>query len=290
MNEQEWLAERFETHRARLRAVAYRMLGSASEADDAVQESWLRANRAGAADVDNLRAWLTTIVARVSLNMLQSRRTRREEPIEGREEDTRPAHAGAGDPEWEVVEADSVGLALLVVLEALSPAERLAFVLHDLFGVPFEEIATIVDRSPAATRQLASRARRRLRGRDVPARRGAARREVVEAFLAASRGGDFDELLTLLASDVVVRADGAAVSGGAVAEVRGARAVARTFSGRARGARLALVDGAWGAVWSTGGRLRVAFTFALVDGVIVAIDLLADAVTLDRLSVVFVEG
>src|SRR5436309_1015366 len=216
MNEHEWLAEQFEVHRAHLRAVAYRMLGSLSEADDAVQEAWLRVSRADTSVVENLGGWLTTIVARVCLNTLRSRKARREEPLEVRMPDPIVSRADGMDPEHEALLADSVGLALLVVLETLAPAERVAFVLHDVFAVPFEEIATIVERSPTATRQLASRARHRVQGSaavpDVDLTR---QREVVDAFLAASRGGDFDALLEVLDPDVVLRTDRGAVPAGA---------------------------------------------------------------------------
>ncbi len=206
MDEHDWLAERFEENRPHLRAVAYRVLGSASEADDAVQEAWLRFSRSGADEVENLGGWLTTIVARVSLNMLHSRMSRREEPMGAPAIDQ--AHAGGADPEHEAVLADSVGLALLVVLDTLTPAERLAFVLHDMFAVPFDEIAPIVARSPAAARQLASRARRRVQQADaVPEAEAARRKEIVGAFLAASRGGDFEALLAMLDPDIVLRAD-----------------------------------------------------------------------------------
>src|SRR3954447_8322391 len=202
MNEHDWLAERFEEHRTHLRAVSYRMLGSLSEADDAVQEAWLRLSRSDAAEIENLRAWLTTVVARVSLNMLRSRKTRREEPLDLQLPDPIIDPVGGTDPEHEVLLADSVGLALLIVLETLSPAERLAFVLHDMFAVPFEEIAAIVDRSPDAARQLASRARRRVRAEDrMPDADPATQREVVDAFLAAGRDGDFERLLALLDPD-----------------------------------------------------------------------------------------
>src|ERR671926_622853 len=211
MNERDWLAAQFEEHRTRLRAVAYRMLGSLSEADDAVQEAWLRLNRTDTSEVENLGGWLTTVVARISLNMLRSRSARREEPLAGRLPDPLIDRADGIDPEHEALLADSVGLALLVVLETLSPPERLAFVLHDLFGVPFEEIGRIVDRSPEATRQLASRARRRVRGRrTAPDADLDAQREVLDAFLAASREGDFDALVAVLHPDVVLRADAGA--------------------------------------------------------------------------------
>jgi RNA polymerase sigma factor (sigma-70 family) len=283
MDERDWLARRFEDHRGRLRAVAYRMLGSASEADDAVQEAWLRLSRSDADAVENLGGWLTTVVARVCLNMLEARRSRREEPVGGDLPDP-VAHRGDDhDPEQQALAAEGVGLALLVVLDTLTPAERLAFVLHDLFAVPFEEIAPIVDRSPAAARQLASRARRRVQGAPPPDADLARQRAVVDAFLAASRQGDFEALLALLDPDVVLRADPAAVRTGAAAEVRGAAAVAGTFSGRAQTARPALVDGAPGAVWAPGGRPRVAFGFTVADGRILAIDLLADP---ERLALV----
>ena len=219
MSEHDWLAERFEENRPHLRAVAYRMLGSSAEADDAVQETWLRLSRADVGGVENLGGWLTTIVARVSLNMLRSRTLRREEPIDAPAtgQPVMPPPNGT-DPEHEAVLADSVGLALLVVLDALTPAERLAFVLHDMFAVPFEEIAPVVERSPAATRQLASRARRRVREAQVQPGEISRRREVVAAFLAASREGDFDALLTMLDPDIVLRADSAAAQMGADAE------------------------------------------------------------------------
>jgi RNA polymerase sigma factor (sigma-70 family) len=278
MEEHDSLAERFEANRSHLRAIAYRMLGSLSEADDAVQEAWLRLSRSGTTDVANLSGWLTTVVARVSLDMLRSRKSRREEPL------AEPL-ADATDPEDEAVLADSVGLALLVVLETLAPAERLAFVLHDMFAVPFDEIAPIVGRSPAAARQLASRARRRVQGSGTIRESDRSRqREVVHAFLAASREGDFDALLALLDPDVVLRGDDAAVRTGASKEVRGAAAVAGTFSGRARTAQLALVNGAVGAVWAPGGQPRVVFGFTIAGGKIAEIDLLADPERLRQLE------
>jgi RNA polymerase sigma factor (sigma-70 family) len=279
----EALAREFEAHRPRLTAVALRMLGSTSEADDAVQETWLRLHRSDSTGVDNLAGWLTTVVSRVCLDVLRTRTSRREEPWDALIEDV-PAD-DRGGPEHEAVLADSVGPALLVVLDTLAPAERLAFVLHDMFAVPFDEIAAIVGRSPAAVRQLASRGRRRVQGADTAA--GAdpgRRRQIVAAFLAASRSGDFDALLALLAPDVVLRADPAGVAMGADAEVRGARAVAETFSGRARAARLALVDGAPGAVWAMNGTPRVVFTFRITDGRVTGIDLLADGGLLARLD------
>jgi len=285
MDEHDWLAERFEENRTHLRAVAYRMLGSLSEADDAVQEVWLRLSRSDSSGVDNLGGWLTTVVARVSLDMLRSRKSRREEPLGAHVSEPIVSRARGIDPEHEALLADSVGPALLVILETLAPAERLAFVLHDMFAVPFDEIAPIVGRSPAAARQLASRARRRVKGAaTVPAADLTRQREVVDAFLAASRGGDFDTLLAVLDPDVVLRADGAAVHAGASREVRGAPAVADTFSGRARFAQPALVNGAAGAVWAPGGRPRVVFGFTITRGKIVEIDLLADPARLRQLD------
>jgi RNA polymerase sigma factor (sigma-70 family) len=283
MDEHDWLAERFEGHRTHLRAVAYRMLGSPTEADDAVQEAWLRVSRSDTSDVENLGGWLTTIVARVSLNMLQARRSRREQPQDAPVSDTIAGRADGIDPEHEALLADSVGSALLVVLDTLSPAERLAFVLHDMFAVPFDEIAPIVGRSAVAARQLASRARRRVQGAGtVPD--AVRQRQVVDAFLAASRGGDFDALLSLLDPQVVLRADSAAVQMGAAKEIRGTAAVAETFSGRARAAKLALVDGLAGVVWASGGRPRVVFDFTVADGKVVAIEMLADPESLGQLD------
>jgi RNA polymerase sigma-70 factor (ECF subfamily) len=278
------LAQRFETDRPHLEAVAYRMLGSRVEADDAVQEAWLRLARNGADGVENLRGWLTTVVARVCLDMLRSRTSRREDPLAVAEVERAAVDPG---PESEAVLADSVGAALLVVLDTLAPAERLAFVLHDLFGVPFDEIADIVGRSPTATRQLASRARRRVQGvGDEGVADHSRRREVVAAFLAASRGGDFAALVALLDPDAVLRADAAAVATGAEPEVHGAAAVAGTFAGRARAARLALIDGAPGLAWYHQGSLRVVFAFTLVEGTVTGIELISDPDRLRRLAVV----
>jgi RNA polymerase sigma factor (sigma-70 family) len=286
MDKYEWLAERFEAKRPHLQAVAYRMLGSLSEADDAVQESWLHLSRSGTSGVENLGGWLTTVVARVCLDMLRSRNSRREEPLEASVTEPIISREDGIDPEYEALLADSVGLALLVVLDTLNPAERLAFVLHDMFDVPFDEIAPIVDRSPTAARQLASRARRRVRGAaTVPDTDLTRQREIVGAFLAASRSGDFDALLAALDPDVVLRADHAAVHAGASSEVRGAPAVARQFSGRARSAQPALVNGAAGALWAPGGRPRVVFGFTITRGKIVAIDLVADPERLRQLDV-----
>ena len=287
MDTHDWLAERFEEHRTHLRAVAYRILGSVSDADDAVQEAWLRLARSDSSQVENLGGWLTTVVARVSLNMLQSRKTRREDPAGSHLPEEIAGSADSAGPEYQAVLADSVGLALLVVLDALTPAERLAFVLHDMFAMPFEEIAPIVERSPAATRQLASRARRRVQGADTtPDANLTRRREAVQAFLAASRNGDLGALVAVLDPDVVVRADQAVARIGAEPELRGADAVAATFLGRARGAELALINGLTGLVWAVGGRPRVVFSFTLADGKITAIDLLGDPGTLGQLDVV----
>jgi len=284
-DDHDWLAERFEANRTHLRAVAYRMLGSLTEADDAVQDAWLHVSRADASGVQNLGGWLTTVVARVCLDMLRSRKSRREESLSELVAPPIASHEAGIDPEHEALLADSVGLALLVVLETLAPAERVAFVLHDLFDLPFDEIAPIVGRSPTAARQLASRARRRLQGAaTVPDGDLTRQREVVDAFLAASRGGDFDALLAVLDPDVVLRADREAVQMGASGEVRGAAAVARTFSGRARVAQPALVNGAAGAVWAQGGRPRVVFEFTITGGRIVEIHLVADPERLRQLD------
>jgi RNA polymerase sigma factor (sigma-70 family) len=284
MTDRDELARQFEAHRIHLRSVAYRMLGSLSEADDAVQEAWLRLNRTDASAVDNLGGWLTTVVGRVSLDMLRSRRSRREEPIGPRMPEPIVGREDGSDPEHEAILADSVGLALLVVLEQLSPAERLAFVLHDMFAIPFEEIAPIVGRTPAAARQLASRARRRVQGTPPPDADLAGQRRVVDAFLAAARGGDFDALVALLHPDVVMRIDRGTVRPGAADELRGARAIieqARTFAPLARIARPALVNGAAGFVVAREGHAPLAVAgFTVADGRIVEIDLLADPMRL----------
>jgi RNA polymerase sigma-70 factor, ECF subfamily len=289
MDEREWLAERFEADRARLRAVAYRMLGSLSDADDAVQEAWLRLSRAGTGGVENPGGWLTTVVARVCLDVLRARKARRDGPLGAHVPDPIVSRVGGIGPDHEVLLADSVGLALLVVLETLAPAERLAFVLHDLFDVPFDEIAAVVGRSPAAARQLASRARRRVRGAaPVPDADLTRQREVVDAFLAAARGGDLDALLAVLDPDVVARADRGAVPAGASREVRGARAVAEqalAFSQFARLAQPVLVNGAAGIVsWLPGGRPFSVMGFTVRRGKIVAIDILADPARLRQLD------
>ena len=301
MNQNELLARGFEAHRGHLRSVAYRMLGSLSEADDAVQESWLRLSRADTSGVENLRAWLTTVVGRVCLDMLRTRTARREDAFPD-DVPLLPGSSGAlatglsagfgdsGDPEHQAELADSVGIALLVVLETLSPAERLTFVLHDLFAVPFEEIAIIAGRSPAAVRQLASRARRRVQGSAVqgPDAGRARQRAVVEAFLDASRNGNFDALLALLDPGAVVRVDAAAAGFGAEA-ADGAQAVAVTFSGRAQAAELALIDGTAGAAWAPGGHPRVVFGFTLAGGRIARIDILADPAVLSGMDLEFVD-
>jgi RNA polymerase sigma factor (sigma-70 family) len=285
MDDQEWLATRFEENRAHLRAVAFRVLGSRSDAEDAVQEAWLRLSRSDTSDVENLGGWLTTVVARVSLNMLQTRKSRREEPAGGHGLEEIAGPADAARPEDEALLADSVGPALLLILDTLDPAERLAFVLHDMFAVPFDEIAPIVGRSPAAARQLASRARRRVQGVDTSAGADCVRqREIVAAFLAASRSGQFDALLSLLDPEIVLRADEATVRMGAAAEVLGASAVAQTFSGRARAAQPVLVDGEAGAMWAVDGRPRVIFGFTITDGRIVGIEMISDPAVLRGLD------
>ncbi len=284
------LVATFEKSRPRLQAVAYRMLGSLTEAEDAVQETWLRLHATDAERIENLGGWLTTVLSRVCLGMLRSRRTRREEPLEPEEPEPRGT-----TPEEEAVLTDTMGPALLLLLDALTPAERLSFVLHDLFAVPFEDIAPIVGRSSAATRQLASRARRRIQGSD--AHRGDQRRQqdVVKAFLAASRQGDFEALVTLLDPDAVLRADRAAVKMAAAnrsqgapllsPEQRGARAVANALAGRATAARLALIEGVPGAVWAPGGRARAVFAFHVVGDTVAEIEIVTDPAVVAALSV-----
>ena len=281
MAEQEFLAEQFESNRNHLRRVAYRMLGSQAEADDAVQEAWLRLARSDAGEIGNLGGWLTTVVARVCLDMLRGRKSRREDPMGP---DVPEPIASGTNPEQDLQMADSVGLALLVVLETLAPAERIAFVLHDMFDLSFEEIAPIVGRSSTAARQLASRARRRVQGagKDIDAD-VAGQQKVVDAFLAASRDGDFEGLLAVLDPDVVVRADDAAMQLGAARETRGAQAVAKTYMGRAQSARSALMDGVVGAIVVPRGRLLLVLDFAIANGKIVAIDAVADP---ERLSAI----
>jgi RNA polymerase sigma factor (sigma-70 family) len=286
MNETEWLADRFEEHRARLRAVAYRMLGSLIEADDAVQDTWLRLSRAGASDVENLGGWLTTVIARVCLNMLRSRNTRREQSLSVHLPDPVISAQGVLQPDEEAVLADSVGLALLVVLDTLTPGERLAFVLHDMFQLPFEEIAPMVGRSPVAARQLASRARRRVKGAKLPAPDPdlARQREVVDAFFRAARGGDFDALVAVLDPNVVLRAE---VGAGASTVVRGAEAVAR----QARRAAMphavllpVLVNGRAGVVVTVSGRPFSVMGFTVSNGRILEIDAIADPERVRRIA------
>jgi RNA polymerase sigma factor (sigma-70 family) len=291
-HEQDWLAERFEANRRQLRAVAYRMLGSLSEADDAVQEAWLRLSRSDPRGIENLSAWLTTVVGRVSLDMLRARKARREEPLAGRLPDLLVDRADGIDPEHEVLLADSVGLALLVVLETLSPAERLAFVLHDIFAVPFDEIAPIVDRSPEAARQLASRARRRVRAeRTVPDADLETQREVADAFLAAWRDGDFDRLVAVLDPDVVVRVDFGAPRG--LRETRGAEAVAGQALRYARlglDVRPALVNGVAGAVAFLHGQPFSIAAITVRNGRIVELDFLTDPERLGLIDLTILDG
>src|SRR5215204_144310 len=288
MDERAWLTERFQEHRTHLRAVAYRMLGSVNEADDAVQEAWLRLNRADTRGVENLAGWLTTVVARVCLNMLRSRERRREESLDVHVPDPIISNENGVDPEHEALLADSVGLALLVVLESLTPAERLAFVLHDMFAVPFEEIAPMIERSPAAARQLASRARHRVQGADtVPDADLTRQREVVDAFLAAARGGDFDALLEVLDPGVVLRADLGPLPTGGSREVRGARAVAKgalAFSRLVPFAQPALVNGTAGVVAFRRGQPISVMGFTVRGGKVFEIDILTDPERLRRLD------
>jgi len=294
VDEREWLADRFQANRTHLRAVAYRMLGSVSEADDAVQESWLRLSRARTDDVENLEGWLTTVVARVCLDMLRSRRSRREEPLGPHLPEPIVSRDDGVDPEHEALLADSVGLALLVVLETLGPAERLAFVLHDMFAVPFDDIAPIVGRSPTAARQLASRARRRVRGAaPAPDADLGRQRAVVGAFLAAAREGDFDALVAVLDPEVVVRVDRGILRPTASTELRGVAAVAeqaRKGARLARFARPALVNGAAGIVVARDGRALAVAGFTVARGRIVEIDVLADPARLRELDLTVLDG
>ena len=283
MEKEKWLAGQFEAHRDHLQRVAYRMLGSTGEADDAVQEAWLRLSRTEPAGIENLGGWLTTVVARVCLDTLRSRKSRREEPLDG-EPEPAAGHAAANDPEREAELADNVGLALLVVLEALAPAERVAFVLHDMFDLPFEEIAPIVGRSPTAARQLASRARRRVRGTKASQAAVASQRKVVDAFLAAARSGDVAGLLAVLDPDVVLHADRAAVRLGGIAELSGAEAVADNFKGKAQQARPALVDGALGVVVAPQGRLLLVLNLTFAGDRIASIEVVADPDRLEALD------
>lgn len=286
MGEHKLLAEQFEQNRPHLRAVAYRMLGSLSEAEDAVQEGWLRLSRSDTRDVENLSGWLTTVVARVCLDMLRSRKSKREESLEESAPLSIADHKDGVDPEQEALLADSVGLALLVVLETLTPAERLAFVLHDMFDLSFGEIAPIVGRSSTAARQLASRARRRVHGADMAPDPDLIRqREVVDAFLAAARGGNFEALLNVLDPDVVLRSDPIVLPPGAPTEIRGAEAIARRAAKRgARAARPALVNGAVGVIVAPRGRLLMVLRFTIKDGKIVEIEAVADPERLRHLD------
>lgn len=290
MGGHDWLARRFDENRTRLRAVAYRMLGSASEAEDAVQETWLKLSRSGSHELENLAGWLTTVIARVCLDMLRARRSRREEPLSAATD-----APGDGSPEDDLALADATGPALLIVLETLAPAERVAFVLHDMFNLSFEEIAPILNRTPTAARQLASRARRRVRGTEAPAADISLHRELVGAFLAASRDGDFERLVAVLSPEVVLRADETAVRTAAArqahgapelaAEMRGASRVANAFKGRARGATPALIDGEPGAVWAIGGQVRAAFVFTIEGARITGIDIITEPANLAELEV-----
>jgi RNA polymerase sigma factor (sigma-70 family) len=285
MSEQQWLAERFEEHRTHLRSVAYRMLGSSAEADDAVQEAWLRLHGSTASSISNLGGWMTTTLARICLDMLRSRSARREVPADVLTEGSAADPDGTLDPEQEALLADSLGVALLTVLDAMAPAERVAFVLHDLFHVPFDEIAGIVARSPEATRKLASRARRKLAGSTTARTDRRRQDEIVRAFLNASRHGDLGSLIELLDPDAALRPDRVAEESGAP-RAQGANAVAQAFTGRARGARIALVDGLAGLAWAPGGQLRGVFQFSVHHDKITAIDLIADPEALAQLDVI----
>src|SRR3954468_12309453 len=290
MHDTDWLAQRFEEQRPQLTAVAYRMLGSASEADDAVQEAWLRLGRSDADSIDNLRAWLTTVVSRVCLNVLQARRSHPEVPLDTTGPEPVGAQAAGPDPEHEALLAESIGLALLVVLDTLSPAERVSFVLHDMFGVPFEAIAPILGRNAPATRQLASRARRRVQVEDAGGEADRLRHaKLVDAFLAAAREGEFDRLLALLDPEVVLRADQTAAAMGVAQETHGAAGVA-AISRRARGATPAFLDGAAAAVWIVGEKLRVVYSFTTSGETITGIDLIADPARLSELDLVIGSG
>lgn len=291
MDEHDWLAQQFEANRTHLQAVAYRMLGDLAEADDAVQEAWLHLSRSDTSDVKNLGGWLTTVVAHICLDMLRSRKARHEESLEASVSEPITSNASGVDPEQEALLADSVGLALLVVLNTLNPAERLAFVLHDVFAIPFDEIAPIVERSEMATRQLASRARRRVRGEaktqdaDITYQR-----EVVDAFLSAARSGNFEALLSTLDPDVVVRSDSTTVFAGAPQELRGAAAVARQFVGRAGGARMVLVNGTVGFLVAPLGRLFLVIQPTITNGKITEINVIADPAHLQQLDLAVLDN
>ena len=291
MHDDDWLTARFEESRPRLHALAYRMLGSHAEADDAVQETWLRLRRNDPTQIENVGGLLTTVVGRVCLDRLRARRARPEDPVDDLAADGAPDTDPTGDPVDEALLAESVGTALMVVLDRLGPAERVAFVLHDVFGVPFDDVAEILGRSPDASRQLASRARRRLQGGTPDGAPGRGldlvrQRDVVDAFLRAARGGDFDALMQLLDPEVVLMPDAAAVAMGSLRETRGAEAVANVLSGGARGATLALVDGVAAFVWAPGGQIRGVVRFTLRDDRIVAIDVTGDAERIGALDIV----
>ncbi len=297
MEKKDWLAQNFEVTRKQMKAVAYRMLGSASEAEDAVQEAWIRLNRSESEKIENLGGWLTTVVSRVCLDMLRSRKLRREKSSDDAKSDV--PEFDSNNPEADLLIADSVGPALLVVLDTLTPAERIAFVLHDLFDLSFEEIAPIIDRTVVTTRQLASRARRQVNGSQVPDDARERQEEVVSAFLAASRDGDFQALLRILHPDIVLRADATAVkvseankSKGAPqfwSEIKGAKNVADTFKGKAAAAQLARIDGFAGATWAPGGKAVVAFCFSIVGDKITAIDVVMDSASLADLDLEILE-
>ena len=292
MSEPELLADRFEQNRDHLRAVAYRMLGSASEADDAVQEAWLRLSRSEADSIDNLGGWLTTVVARVCLDMLRSRKSRQEDVLDEKLPNPPAQHHATPDPEQEALLADSVGLALMIVLDRLAPAERLAFVLHDMFDLSFDEIASIIDRSPVATRQLASRARKRVRGGTSPAPAVTEQRRVVDAFLAALRAGDFNALVSVLDPELVVRADAAATTPALPTEVRGAEFWARQAIKTAQGARAArpvLINGVVGLVIAPRGRLFRILRFTFAEGKISEIDVIGDRTTLADVDLTLID-
>lgn len=292
MSNQDWLAAQFQAHRDHLRAVAYRMLGSHGEAEDVVQDAWLRMSRADTHDVANLGGWLTTVVARASLDVLRSRKTRAEESLDAQPVEHDYADDDRSGPEDQALLADAMGPALLLVLDRLSPSERIAFVLHDLFGMSFEEVGAVVGRSDIAARQLASRARRRVQGAATPDPDLARQRKVVDAFLAASRGGDLIGLMAVLDPNVVLHADAVAVLSAKQAEgapqlapeMRGARSVADTFVGRAQTARAAMVAGAAGAAWAPDGTPRVAFAFTVVEDRIVAIEIIADPARISQVE------
>lgn len=288
MDDEDFLTREFEANRPRLRAVAYRILGNGQDVDDALQDSWLRISMSDAEQIENITGWLTTVVARICLNTLRSRQRRPSESLQGSSGAERLVASTARTPEEQAVVADSIGIALLVVLELLSPAERISFVLHDLFSVPFEEIAEILAKSTDACRQLASRARRRVRTADEPAAQGHLQREVVDAFLSASRGGDFQTLLSLLSPDVELVSDTGAIAIGAPERKDGAFDVATRFSGGAQSARLALLDGRAGLVWAQGGTPTIAFDFTLVEGRVTRIDMIGDTDVLSEIQIDYV--